>query len=335
MRIVNQLDVEKWYSFVNEHPQGNIFHTPEMFRVFAAAKNHRPSLWATIDEAGQVLALLLPIEISLINGLLRRFTTRSVAYGSVLVAPGHAGQQALVALLQAYTQQMSHPTLFTELRHLSDTTAVQPILNQYGFVYEDHLNFLVDLDRPVGDMMQAVGTRTRKRLRHGLRAQDVSINEISEANQLPIWYELLQKTYRAARVPLADRSLFEVAFEILYPRGMVKFWLATVGEASVAASAELLYKDVVYGWYGGVDRVFSHYNPNELLTWHILRWSAENGYKVYDFGGAGKPDEDYGVRDFKAKFGGQLVNFGRNVHIRHSATLKLSKRVYQLYRRFL
>jgi lipid II:glycine glycyltransferase (peptidoglycan interpeptide bridge formation enzyme) len=27
--------------------------------------------------------------------------------------------------------------------------------------------------------------------------------------------------------------------------------------------------------------------------------------------GAGKPDEAYGVRDFKAKFGGKLVEHGR------------------------
>jgi len=31
--------------------------------------------------------------------------------------------------------------------------------------------------------------------------------------------------------------------------------------------------------------------------------------------GAGKPSEKYGVRDFKAKFGGNLVNFGRNTWI--------------------
>ena len=29
------------------------------------------------------------------------------------------------------------------------------------------------------------------------------------------------------------------------------------------------------------------------------------------FGGAGKPDKPYGVRDYKLKFGGQLVNWGR------------------------
>jgi len=30
-----------------------------------------------------------------------------------------------------------------------------------------------------------------------------------------------------------------------------------------------------------------------------------NGYRLYDFG-TGRPDVEYGVRDFKAKFGGEL-----------------------------
>ena len=31
--------------------------------------------------------------------------------------------------------------------------------------------------------------------------------------------------------------------------------------------------------------------------------------------GAGKPGEDYGVRDFKAQFGGNLVEHGRFLHV--------------------
>ena len=31
--------------------------------------------------------------------------------------------------------------------------------------------------------------------------------------------------------------------------------------------------------------------------------------------GAGKPNEKYGVRDFKAEFGGELVEYGRNLFI--------------------
>ena len=30
--------------------------------------------------------------------------------------------------------------------------------------------------------------------------------------------------------------------------------------------------------------------------------------------GAGRPDEKYGVRDFKAEFGGEMVEYGRYVY---------------------
>ena len=75
--------------------------------------------------------------------------------------------------------------------------------------------------------------------------------------------------------------------------------------------------------------------PNELVIWHILEWGANNGYRLYDFGGAGRPGEAYGVRDFKAKFGGQLVQFGRSVREHAPRLLKLSKSGYSIYRKLM
>jgi len=145
----------------------------------------------------------------------------------------------------------------------------------------------------------------------------------------------VKKSYIAARVPLSDISLFQGAFDVLFPKGMARFYLARIGSTYVAATAELPYKDVIYGWYSGVDRAFAAEYPGELLMWEVLRWGAENGYKTYDFGGAGKPDEPSGVRDFKAKFGGRLVCFGRNTKIHTPHLLRLSKWGYETYRQLL
>jgi lipid II:glycine glycyltransferase (peptidoglycan interpeptide bridge formation enzyme) len=71
-----------------------------------------------------------------------------------------------------------------------------------------------------------------------------------------------------------------------------------------------------------------------MLTWHVLSWGVSNGYRLYDFGGAGKPGEDYGVRLFKAKFGGELVNFGRFVNVHKPLLLKISKPGYQIFQKF-
>jgi len=338
MQIVRGLDEHSWREFVLKHPHGQIFHTPEMFEVFARARGHRPSLWAVVDTREQILALLLPVRVTLQQKWLRPlapFTARAIAYGSLLCADNAQGQAALAMLLQSYVRQAEGGPLFTELRNLSDTRQIQPNLCEHGFDYEEHLNFLIDINRPPQAILQSIGQRTRKNIQRGLRQGLVKIVEAGRPEQVAACYELLQKTYKAAHVPLADRSLFEAAFQVLYSKGMVRFTLAYVNEIPVATSIELLFKDIVYGWYGGVDREYARYLPNELLTWHILEWGAQHGYAVYDFGGAGKPDEDYGPRDFKAKFGGTLVNYGRNTFVHMPLTLRLSQASFKLIKMFL
>lgn len=333
-QIVRTLPEERWRSFVAQHPQANVFHSPEMFQVFAETKGHQPTLWAALDRNQSLLALLLPVEVTLADGILRRLTTRAIAYGGVLCSSSPESEEALVMLLQAYGRVMAKRVLFTELRNLSDLSSRQQALQGCGFQHEDHLNYLIRLDRDPEAVLQSIGRRTRKQIRRGQRHGQVKVEEIHQRDQLPLWYDLLQRTYRSARIPLADRTLFEAAFDVLYPRGMIKFLLAKVGPNCAAASAELIFKDVIYGWYSGVDRAFGSHVPSELLMWHVLRWGAENGYRLYDFGGAGRPDEEYGVRDFKAKFGGQLVCYGRNTCVHAPRLLWLSQRVYGTWRRW-
>lgn len=335
MRIVNKLSESVWREWVCSHPQSNIFHTPEMFEVFARVRGYQPALWAALNDSDEPLALWLPVYVTLIGGPLKRITTRAILYGSLLATPGTDGQAALEALLRTYTARAGRRALFTELRNLADWSNLQPTLMSNGFVYEAHLNYLINLARPVDAMMQSIGARTRKSIRRALRDERMQVVEITQREQVKLCYNLLSQTYQAAQVPLANRSLFEAAFDVLHPKGMVKFLLVQVGDAYAAGSVELLFQNTIYGWYGGLDRAFSNYNPNELLTWYILEWGAKNGYQVYDFGGAGRPDEKYGVRDFKAKFGGELVCFGRNTCVHAPFLLRLSQWGYALYQKWL
>jgi len=335
IEIVQNLDLEQWRDFVDSHPRGNIFHTPEMFQVFERTEGHRPTLWAAIDSSKRPLALLLPVQITLMGGPLHRLTTRAVAYGSVLCAPDPRGKEALAVLLRAYKREMKGLFLFTELRNLSDLSDLQPVLNECGFAYEEHLNFLIDLDQPEEELWRNVSKSGRQSVRTS-RNKGTIVEEATEQHQITIVYQLLQKVYTRAQVPLASPTLFETAFDILAPRGMFKIFLARAEEEGYAgACLLLLYKDRIIDWYAGIDRAFSSYCPGELLIWHALQWGKKHNFHLFDFGGAGKPDEDYGPRKFKAKFGGTLTNYGRNTCVHAPAMLKLSQVGYQLGRRFL
>lgn len=329
--IVRTLPEPAWRQFVEDHPAGNIFNTPEMFQVFSRAKGHHPELWAA-TEGNRVLALLLPVRVTLMNGLLRYLTTRSIAYGSVLCTLDADGQEALAMLLHAYAVETRRDVLLTELRHRTDPSAIQSVLKFSKYRFEEELNFLVNLTLPENLVWSNISKSARKSIRHIQEQGDFAVEELQSRQDLPTWYDLIKKTFAHAQTPLADYSLFESAFDILRPRRMVQFLLGRVQDHYVAASVALLYKNTIYGWYRGFDRKYDKYFPNDVMVWHVLKWGTGNGYRVFDFGGAGSPHVDYGPRKFKSKFGGSLVNYGRSIYIHAPIRLKISQLGYQILR---
>lgn len=334
MNVVRQLDRNSWKQFVDDHPLGNIFHTPEMFDVYSHAGGYHPALWATVSDTNEVLALFIPVQITLFGSLLRPFTTRAVSFGSTLCTQDERGKQALELLLRIYNQTTKNKILFTELRNLSDISYMQPSLGRQGFVFEEHLNFMIDLERPLDGIWKSIRSNARRNIQKAQK-MGVVIEETEEIGELPAAYAVLKEVYKRIQVPLPGQSLFESAFRILQPCGMMKTLLAKIDGETVGILFLLLYKDIVFYWYTGTSREYSAYRTNDLLVWHSLEYGQKNGYRSFDFGGGGKPDEEYGVRDFKAKYGGELVNFGRNIKVHAPVKLKLSEEGYQLVRRFL
>lgn len=316
VEIMNEAPEKWWDEFVFRKKEGNIFHTKEMFCVYLQTKNFRPELWAAVEN-GRILALFIPVFISLFpSPILNRLTTRAVSFGSVLVEDGPDGNKAISALISAYSKQVKKKAIFTEMRNLCDMAHLKCLMKELKFYYENHMNFLVRLDDNPETVFCRIGARTRKNIKRTIKKGLVKIEEIKELDKIDECYSLLLATYKRAAVPLADISLFKAAYEILFPKGMIKITLARVDGQPAAVSFDLLFKNNMYGWYGGVDRRYRSFLPNELLTWKLLEWGCLNGYKIYDFGGAGRPGQKYGVRDFKAKFGGEEVNYGRfkNIH---------------------
>jgi len=114
--IVNSLPEAEWADFVQHHPDGNIFHTPDMFTVFKQTKGYTPELWAATNNEG-ILVLFLPVHISLNSGLASFLTTRSIIFGGVLVNPKGINQGVLENLLHAYQQSIGHRSVFSEIRN--------------------------------------------------------------------------------------------------------------------------------------------------------------------------------------------------------------------------
>ena len=97
---------------------------------------------------------------------------------------------------------------------------------------------------------------------------------------------------------------------------------ATKGSKTVAVSLQLLFGEFVYDWYASSDLEFKKFHPNEFLVWKGIQLGQEHGKNIFHFGGAGLPDVEYGVRDFKKGYGGRMEDFGRYTYIVKSLRAK-------------
>ncbi len=333
--LVDSLDEKAWGKFVAGHPKGNIFLTPEMFQVFSRTPGYTPILRAAVDAIGRVQAILVTVLVTIKKGPLRHLMPRSLAYGSLLCSSSPEGEAALESLLRAYNREAGRRAVYTELHSLSGDQQIKPVLKRCGFAYEDQINYLIDLKTTVEQGLQRRDALTGSHTDLAYKRGCITIEEVTQMSRLADWFEIVQKTPQASHMQLASLELFESAFQVLKPKGRIKFWIAHAGPFFAAASVELLYKDVIYGWYGGVNRDFLEEMPGEVLVWRILEWGAQAGYKTYDFGGAGKLFEEYGVRDFSARFGGRLVCLGGSKKIHSPILLRMSEWGYPIYQKII
>ena len=327
------MNKEDWDKFVYDHPHGNIFQSSAMTEVYSRTKNYEPISLAVVDTGNnEILAVLQAVVIREKSGFSGSFLARSIIQGGPLFLNSEKGVVAVNTLMEYYDNFARKKTIYTQIRNMWDTSQISSTFNGLGYVYEDHLNFLVDLTKS----KEQLWSNLSKKRRNGIRRSEkrgVTIKEIEDKSLIPLFYDVIQETYGNAKIPLADLSLFKSTFDILTPKNMAKFFLAKHEDKNIGAIVVLMYNGAIYDWYAGASIDYLRLCPNDILPWHVMEWGSDNDYHTFDFGGAGNPNEEYGVRDFKKQFGGKLANFGRYQKAHSPIKMKIAERGFKVYRR--
>jgi serine/alanine adding enzyme len=330
MRIVDSLDHDRWSSFVQQHPNGSIFHSPEMFDVFRSTPGHVPLLLAALDSIGDVLALLVSVKVQTLPWIFGRISSRALLYAQPICRSGKQGVDALKEIVEEHDRRMRRSVLFTEVRPLSGDGTERVALTEQGYEHEEYLNYLSDVRLSPEELVRRMNKHGRRDVRAGQR-QGLSIEDATCMEGIDALYPILQETFANARVPLADKELFVNACRILSPREMMKVFFVKHEGRPIAGTVLLCHKDTVFFWYAGIRRG-SRLHAMEVIVFGMLEWAHFHNYRAFDYGGAGRPDKEYGVRDFKAKLGGELVNYGRYRKVYSPWKLAIAVRVYEASR---
>lgn len=304
---VNAIDRAKWERFVYDHPQGNVFQTPQMFAAYRTTKNYQPYVVACY-EGDSLIGILLAVAQKEYKGIIGKLSSRSIIWGGPLVKDNNA--DILILMIDAYDNMVASQVVYSQVRNILNTDWAKKVLTAKGYQYEDHLNILVNLEKSEEDLWKNVHANRRNKINRA-KKNILQFRLLSDSQSISQAYVVLKDVYRRARMPLPDLSLFLNLFAPPEKDRLLRLFAVFDKEEIAGIMMALCYRERVYEWYvGGRYQYFDKY-PNDLVPWEVFLWGKSHGYKIFDFGGAGRPGVSYGVRDFKLKFGGETVNFGR------------------------
>ncbi|MCD4832938.1 MAG: peptidoglycan bridge formation glycyltransferase FemA/FemB family protein [Bacteroidales bacterium] len=302
------LDKNKWSSFVQNHPHGNIFQTPEIFEVYELTKKIEPFFVAVMNDDDEVEGVLIAGIQKEHSGFLGIFSARSVIDGGPLVKDNNI--EVLELILKEYKKTVKRKAIYSLFRNFWNwKDNEKEIFHKTGFEYEDHFNILINLKKSNDELWSEVHTKRRNEIRRAIK-EGTKFNILNDKKDLKATYKILKEVYQRAGLPLHSQTFFETVYEKLGLEHF-KIFIAQYEGEIIGTMFTLCFNNTIYDWYAGSYKEYYKKYPNDLIPWHVFLWGKENGYKTFDFGGAGKPDKPYGVRDYKLKFGGELANIGR------------------------
>lgn len=317
----------RWKEFVATFPAANAFHSPEVSRVFAESKGFRVMpLFACAGS--EVVACAIAVLVSISEGLTRRLTNRLIVYASPLYRSTPEGVQGMERILKELRTLARKHALFLELRNSEPFPPSGTLEGLAGCEFIPYQNYLVDLSAGADPLWESYGSFTRNHIRKSEKKNAV-IREI-RADEIGSVIDLIIDLYRRKNIPVLNPDVFQTAYRILTPLGMLRTIVLEVEGKIVATRLSLNYLSTVYDWYAASDQEFSKFYPNEALTWNTISWGAGKGYRIFDFGGGAVRGQHYGPAKFKEKFMGRLVEFGRYRYAPSRLLYRAALKLYEL-----
>lgn len=313
MRIIewNHIDLKAWSELVKHSPVATWFQTQEAFAFFGSLSFLEAFAYA-LETEGHLRGVVVGY-IQRDGGRIKRFfSKRAIVLGGPLLADD-IKEEELALLLRGLNERVGKKAIFVEFRNFNDYSRCRAVFEQCGYQYQPHYDIHVNTTS-MEVVNEHLGKSRKRDIRVSMRDGATVITHPT-LSQVHEYYGILKSLYETkVKTPLFPLEFFEhlfamntAAFLLVEYAGKIVGGTVCVGLPGVA-----LYEMYACGEDGAYKNIF----PSEVATFAGLQYAAENGFPRFDMMGAGKPDDGgYGVRDFKLKFGGELLELGRYLYV--------------------
>lgn len=323
--LVNQ---REWFEYVERSSSGTIFHTPVMHSIYLMPPHYDPFVIVVTDEDNGIQALLTGYIHTVKQGIASYLAERAV----IMQSPLYSDIKALDLLMEGYSEFIKGKAIYTEIRtHVIDEQA-SAVYKKHGFTLYPHLNYLINCTDP-DSTWKSISESKRRQIKKA-KACGVNIIEDPTEYQVREFYKILNDLYLLkVKKPLPHFEFFlshtKYGSDQYYLKCLlIEFQDKIIGGIYCPISGK---RAIHEGYIAGLDSEYKDQYPSVMATWAAIDYACRNGIEKFDFLGAGSPDKDYGVREFKARFGGELIEPGRYLKVHSQWKYNLAEQGFKLY----
>jgi lipid II:glycine glycyltransferase (peptidoglycan interpeptide bridge formation enzyme) len=324
------LDSKTWNSFVAASPAGHLLQSWQWGQLKAAFG------WQAVRVGVEDGERLVAGAQVLFRCLPPSFPYLSIAYvpkGPILDFDNQEISEALLSAIHCLARQKRAMLLKIE-PELPHSPSVVRQLQACGFrpspqTIQPRSTIHIDLRADLDEILARMKSKTRYNVRLAGR-KGVLVRE-GTADDLPIFYRLVELTGKRDGFAVHSRGYYETAYRLFVPPGndrnssLARLFLATYHDKVIAGLMVFAFGQRAWYMYGASSDRERKRMPNHLLQWQAIRWARERGCLTYDLWGI--PDEVgeepgkykrtvtdrqgglWGIYRFKQGFGGQVVRY--------------------------
>jgi serine/alanine adding enzyme len=274
------------------------------------------------SEGNEILGVMLVQVQNYFGRLLKKLSNRSVIIGGPVMKAGYEKYGRMI--LEYYIRYMEKKVVYTQVRNIYNESNSSEHFSETNFKYIEHINYIIDLRAGEEELWKKLHSKRRNEVRKAVK-EGVTFSEINYSDEMEAAYGILEKIYKKARLPLPNLRYFNDAYEIMSAKKVFRIFGSYYDKNLIGVMFTLCYNGTIYDWYAGSEPGMLAKCPNDLVTWEVFKWGLRNNYHTFDFGGAGNPNKEYGVRSFKKKFGGTEINTGRYELIHKPGVMAISR----------
>jgi FemAB-related protein (PEP-CTERM system-associated) len=282
VRGLEPADYARWNAFVDACPEASFFHRAQ-WRDLIEQLGHRTH-YLVAETAGRIEAILPLARV------------KSRLFGDHLVSSPFCVYGGV-----AGTSETARRVLEEAACELATSLGVEALelrnraRRHEGWPVKDlYVSFTKNIDPDPGVNLKAIPRKQRAMVRKGIEAG--LCGEWSD--DVDRFYRIYAESLRNLGTPVLGRGYFARLMELFGPR--CRLLLVRHAGQDIAAVMSFYFRDQSLPYYGGSIPVAREVKGNDFMYWELMRRSAEEGIKIFDYG---RSKQGTGSFSFKKNWG--------------------------------